>query len=313
MSYNPDLTTGVDESGGLYAPANFLDATESTPTGVLFDIGGNGLSTPYTTAVSSILYKQMEEIKGKTTAALNISSTWKRRLRDFMTKKNNDLLDFLKVTVPHHPVLGPGETLLRRFGNPQVSSTHPSVRDMIIDVSGEDVLAEINESLRILSGDGPLKDYAAHTGAIYEMYKEAGDAVLQSQHALRGKLEKLDRVQGKLAALFDIEQNEKYEPLMKANEEYLEAIYKENQIEDDYKKVIEAYRRFVALRDVVMTSRGIVAQESEPLCSICLDEPVAFTLTPCGHTFCQTCIRRQNGSCFICRAPIRDKVKLYFG
>jgi hypothetical protein len=123
----------------------------------------------------------------------------------------------------------------------------------------------------------------------------------------------LDRVQGKLAALFDIDQNEKYEALMKANEEYLETIYKENEIEEDYKKVIQAYRRFVALRDIVTSSRGIVAQECEPLCSICLDETVAFTLTPCGHTFCQTCIRRQNGSCFICRTPIRDKVKLYFG
>lgn len=295
---------------GNFAPADFEDADQ--PMGVVFDIGGHGQDAPYSLAINSMLHKQIEEMKGKA-AAVNITSTWKRRLRDFMAKKNNELLDFLKVTVPHHPVFGPGEILLRRFGNPQVTPNHVSVRDMIFempDLSGED---SINASLIATSGETPLKDYVTHTLVIYDMYKEAGDNALKLQQGLKMKLDRLDRIQGKILGLFEIETNEKYEPLMKANEEYLEKIFKDSQIEEDYTALMAAYRRFITLRDVISTSRAVLAQESEPLCSICLEESVAYALNPCGHTFCQTCIRRQNGNCFICRANVRDKLRLYFG
>lgn len=312
-SYTPELIGMDGGGGGGFAPADFADANDNSLAGVVFDIGGNGSQTPYTNAVNGMVNKQLEEVKGKVNNAMNLATTWKRRLRDFMSKKNNDLLDFMKLTVPHHPVMGPAEVLLKKFGNPNVHPNHPSVRDMILDICGGTSIEDVNASLLSVSGQGPLKDYAAHTVVIYDLYKEAGDSALKAQHNLKCKLEKLDRIQGKISGLFEVEPNEKYEPLLEANEAYLQKIFEETNIEDDYKALITAYRRFVALRDVVTMSRSLLLQENEPICSICLEESVAYALNPCGHTFCQTCIRRQVNQCFICRGPVKDKLKLFFG
>lgn len=296
-----------------FAPADFLDADDSRPLGAFFDIGGHGSSTPYSSAVNSIINKHSDEIKGATAAKLNMPSGWKKRLRDFILMKNNELLDFLKLSIPSHPTLGPGEILLRRFGNPQAGPNHPSVREMVLDISGEDVIADINALLNNMKGEGNLTDYANHTRIIYEEYRNAGDDVLNQQNQMKAKLDKFDRIQGRISQLFEIDPNEKYGDLMESTEAYLKKLFDDNQIEENYKKLIKAYRRFAALRDIVSMSRSLLSQESEPICSICLHESVAYVFTPCGHTLCQTCVRRQNGNCFMCRAPIRDKVRLFFG
>jgi hypothetical protein len=96
-------------------------------------------------------------------------------------------------------------------------------------------------------------------------------------------------------------------------EGYLAKVFHDNVIEENYKKLIGAYRRFAVLRDVVTMSRSLLLQESEPICGICLAESVTFALTPCGHTYCQTCVRRQHAQCFMCRAAFKEKVKLFFG
>ena len=233
---------------------------------------------------------------------------------EFMAKKNNDLIDFLKVDVPTHPVFGKGEVLLRRFGNPQCNVNHPSVRDMILDTSGNTCIEEINDAMMALSGSGPLKDLATHITMIYELYKEAGEAAIVAQNALKVKMDKLDKVQGKLANLFEIDVNEKYEALMQANEGYLKQVFEEANIEAEYKAVVEAYRRFITLRDIVLLTKTHSVAENTPLCSICVEEGVSHALAPCGHTFCQNCIRKHtSNACFICRATVRDKIKLYFG
>ena len=300
-------------TGGAFASADFESADDSIPTAAFLDIGGNGQADPYSMAVGSILDKQFHEIREKSSTTLYNSSQWKRRFRDFMGKKNNDLLDFLKVTVAHHPTLGPGEVLLRRFGNPQVTPTHPSVRDFILDASGSPVDEEVNAALVALNGGTPINDYIVKTQGIFEMYREAGDEALKAQSLLKIKLDKLDRIQGKISGLFEIDQNENYEPLMQANEAYLKKVYEDTRIQEEYEKLVKAYRRFVTLREVATTARTVLAQESEPLCSICLEESVSFALNPCGHTFCQSCIKKQNGVCFICRTHIKDKLKIFFG
>jgi len=304
---------GAEQIGGAYAPADFGDAQDTAPTAVMFDVGGHGLAAPYTAAVNAILTKQIDEIRKKVSAEVNLPTGWKRRLREFMSKKNNDLLDFLKVSVPQHPTLGPGELLIRKFGNPQVTPSHASVRDMVIDVSGENVHDEIHAAMLSLNGDNQISNYALHTRMLYDLYREAGEAIFEGQAALKGKLDRLDRIQGKVNHLFEIDVNEKYEPLLKVTEEYLQKIFEQADIEVEYNRVVLAYRRFSTLRDIITMSRTFLSAENEPLCSICLNETVSYALVPCGHTFCQTCMRRQYGDCFMCRNRIKDKVKLYFG
>lgn len=314
MTDSPEL--GGLAAGGFigFSPADFQDADDLRPIAAVFDIGGHGQVAPYSVALKNMLDKHMEEIRSNEDAVLNLPSKWKKRLRDFLSQKNNDLLDFLKLSVPSHPVLGPGEVLLRRFGNPQVTPTHASVREFCLDASGEDVAGEISAALESMrTGQGPLQDHAAQTRYIYEQYRDAGEAVLRAQVALKCNLDKLDRVQGRLSQLFEIDPSAAWPPLMEATEAYLANLYKESAIEEQYKLLIAAYRRFAVLRGIVETSRSIISQESEPVCTICLQESITHALVPCGHTFCQTCMRRQGTSCYMCRSNIKDRVKLYFG
>lgn len=312
MSYDADTYTGLDQTSVGYAPASFGDANETVPASIMFDIGGNGLATPYSGAINAIMTKQMDEIRKKSLADVSLPTGWKKRFREFMSKKNNDLLDFLKIPMMSHPTLGPGELLIRKFGNPQVTPTHASVRDIVVDVSGENVYEEINAALLSLNGENQLNNYTLHTRTLYDLYREAGEAIFTAQASLKIKLDNLDKVQGKISNLFEIDINEKYEPLLLATEEYLKKIYDKNDIQQEYNSLMAAYRRFAILKDIINMSRTFSSSQNEPICSICIQESVAFTLVPCGHTFCQGCMRKQHSECFICRGRIKERVKLYF-
>lgn len=311
MNSSPPLH-GLDGLG-LYAPADFADADDLRPTAAIFDMTGNGSSTPYTSAVNGLINKHLDELKQKTAVAVSLPVGWKKRLREFLSKKNTELLDFLSLSTASHPTLSKGDLLMRKFGASHVQPNHASVRDYMLDVSGENIVATITEQLEALRKGDALKDYLASVRHIFEQYREAGDRALEAEAELKAKLDTLDKVQGRLSGVLDLSPNQSYQPLMEATEAYLEELYKSHQIEESYTRLIAAYRRFIALRDVVLMTRTIQSNENEPLCTICLNEPVSFTLTPCGHTFCGTCVRRQIGTCFVCRGPFREKVKLFFG
>jgi hypothetical protein len=293
-----------------YSPADFQDAEETRPACITFDIGGHGSTTPFTLAVNNMITKGVDEQKAR---GLMLHQGWKKKMKDFMSQKNNELLEFLQMPLKEHPVLGRGEVLLKRFGNPQVSPNHPSVKDIVIDMSGADVLAEINAALEGLPSDSPMKDLMTQSRYVYERYREAGEEVVKCQNLLRSKLDKLDSIQTKLIGLFDIETNDEYQGLMESVEKYLGSIYKENQIETDFKALLSAYRRFALLREAIDQLRYPYKAETDPMCSICIQEPVSFVISPCGHTFCSSCIKRQNSHCFMCRGNIKDRIKFYFG
>jgi hypothetical protein len=255
----------------------------------------------------------VDELKQKAAASVSIPTGWKKRLRDFLSAKNTQLLDFLSLSIPSHPTLGKGEMILRKFGNVNLHANHPTVRDLVLDSSGVDVTGDIAAGLMALRTADGMKDFIAAVRYIQDQYREAGEEALKQEAAFRAKIETLDKLQGRLAMLFDLDPTEKYQPLMEATEEYLETVFKKNQIEEAYRAFISAYRKFIALRDVVLMTRAVTAQEAEPLCTICLQESVGYAMAPCGHTFCATCTRKQVGMCFVCRGVVREKVKLFFG
>ncbi len=286
---------------------------ETSPTAVLFDVGGNGSSAPYTAAMNGLLLKHLDEVKQRSAAAVALPQGWKKRLREFLAVKNTELLDFLALSVSSHPTLGKGEAILRKFGNVNLHANHPSIKDLVMDASGADVVGEIAATLVSLRKDDGLQHYLTATRHILETYREAGEEALRAEAELRRRMEVLDKVKVRLTDMLELEPTEAYQPLMEATEGYLETLFRKHQIEDAYRALIGSYRKFISLRDVVLMTRSIYAQENEPLCTVCLHEGVAYCIAPCGHTFCGTCVRKQTGVCFMCRGTIREKVKLFFG
>jgi len=308
-SYSPGLH-GVAGPNQLFSPADFGDADELRPTAVMFDAIGNGSANQYTTAVNGILVKHIDEIKQKVSTTISMPGGWKRKLREFLGQKNTELLDFLNLSVQSHPTLSKGDLIMKRFG--QITSNQANVREYILDMSGSNVIQEYTAQITGMRTDDGLKDYLQVTRFLFDQYREAGEEALQQEHALRGKLEIFDKIQIRIAAILDIDQTASYDGLLEASEAYLRSIFDKNEIKGAYMSFIAAYRKFISIRDIIVMSRTIHSNENEPLCTICLKDQVSYTISPCGHTYCTNCSRRQVGTCFICRGNIRDKVRIFF-
>jgi hypothetical protein len=50
---------------------------------------------------------------------------------------------------------------------------------------------------------------------------------------------------------------------------------------------------------------------SSSRCPVCLVNQVTRFNDPCGHTLCTTCMDRSNDECYICRAPVRHRRRLF--
>jgi hypothetical protein len=51
--------------------------------------------------------------------------------------------------------------------------------------------------------------------------------------------------------------------------------------------------------------------EEKNKCSICFNNTISHCCNPCGHTYCTDCIDKTD-NCYICRAIIHNKIKLFF-
>jgi len=301
---------GISETNYTFSPADFLDAEEFRPTGAAFDIIGNGSTTPYSDAVSGLLQTHIDEIKNMSVLSMTLPGGWKKRLRTFLSEKNKTLLDFIELPVAAHPTLSRGDCLLRKFGTIHYT-TDTSLKNVILDSSGFDVIGEINAQIAGVKGGSPLEHHHATVKFIFDEYKKAGEDAFKYELQLKEKLDILDKIQEKLSGIVDLDVTAAYNTLMEATEAYMSKIYEKYTIHEEYKGFIKSYKRFLALRDIILMAQ--TGDNTDPMCIICLDESVSYVVTPCGHTYCSTCIKKQHSACFICRGHIRDRVKIYFG
>lgn len=300
------------EDLGSYSPADFLDASEMRPVGVLLDPTGTGTNTPYMQLVSNIMSRNMYEIRNNVDTPQVSAANIRKRIREFMVGKNEVLVANLRKPVAQHPVLGKADAFIHRFGRMNFNPSHDSLRDVALDISGEDCLPKIEVSLKNF-GPASIKELGEQTRHLYELYCEAGEELYQNENALKLKLDIFDKVYQKITSFLELPTNETTEELAAAIEKYLTKAFDENKIEEAYTKAVKSYRHFITLHECIQFHRFIDLVDKEPLCSICLTETVTHTLSPCGHTFCGNCIKRQVSSCSYCRSSIRERIRIYFG
>jgi len=301
---------GIPSTAYEYASADFTDAEEQHP--LFYDTAlPSGSDLSYSTLLNNTLEQHTFEIREKLQTSQMTSTQWRRRFREFLTVRVKDLLDFASKPLAKHPTLGPTEVLLRKFGRPNfVPNTH-TLRDVALDSSGVNIRALVEEGLKQFPHT--LKGFQEQTRYLFDMYRESADEIIRQDTILQSRLSIFDKVQMKVMGLADLQVNEDYQAMAAAAETYLKRIFDENSLEPVYKALIEAYRKFFLLRDIVHMRRLADSIESQPLCNICFEDTIQFAVTPCGHTYCGSCVKKQFGSCYVCRGPVKERVRLFLG
>ena len=297
-----------------FSSANFEDAEDITS---LESLGGPG--EPIQGVVHNILGRHLREssAQAKASPQLGVSghtNNWRKRLREMMIYQNEKVLSFLARPVVEHSLLGPVETILRRYAIRQdvEVSAIKTLRQLFSDISGASVNEEDIAQCVAKKGTSTLTQIKEQVNALIEMYKETGQRLMDEENQMKMRLEKIDKIQKRVSTVMDLQTNEATPELVASLEKYLIVSFREMDIETHYKNIINLYRRHLLLRESIQEFKTGNQLTNEPLCPICLDDSVGTAISPCGHTFCSTCAKKMVSECGICRGKIRDRLKLFF-
>lgn len=302
-SYSPSL------SG--YAPADFSDAEDTRPSEIALDPTGNGNIQPYSTLVTNVLNRHLYEIKDKAALQPAITVKWRNRMREFFFQRNDELIQALKRPVANHPTLSQTENFIRKFGRADFTPTHNSLNNTFLDASGVSVLPQVLEELNKV-GPASVTQLIEEIKWVYETYRETGNQLYAKEMLLKEKTDALDTIYKKVVSFMSVGDEPESFEISESLQKMLKRKFEENAIESNYDDLILTYRRFAVLREIIVSLRGMESVDREPLCTICLNEPVGYVLNPCGHTYCATCSKRQITQCYMCRVSVKDKLRIFF-
>lgn len=312
------LVGGYDS--GSFAPANFQDAEDSRPSGAHMEaLGGNQ------DAIQGIVQQTLarhitDTVPPQASPHLTSYSThqnnWRKRLREMMIRQNENILGFLYRPPTDHPIVGPVETALRRYALRQdvEFGAVRTLKTLLEDCSGnaQGLIASEIETALSAKGTSSLPQLRAQANGLLELYKETGEKLLDCENQLKLRLEKMDKIQRRVSTLMELQTNEATPELVDAMEKYLKLAFRDMGIEQLYKHLLFLYQKHMALREAIQIFKTGTQLASEPLCPICITEPVGMAIVPCGHTFCGACARRMMTECGVCRGRVRDRLKLFF-
>lgn len=294
-----------------FSPADFGDAEDIRPMATQLDPTGTGTLLPYSMLVQNVLSRQTAEIKEKTTGTSSLPPHWRKRLREFLISKNEDLVNFLKHPLHESHPLNKAKNFLVKFGRTDFQPTHASLQTTFLDASGISYMSILDSEIQKI-GPSSSQQIIDQVRWLFDQYKAAAEECMREENNLKLKLDVFDKTYQRVVSLYELSVDDRFDPVGESITNYVKLLLEENNLEEQYTKTVEAYRKFAAIKEKIQFFRFTQLVEKEPLCSICLNETVQFALTPCGHTFCGTCIKRQVYTCFMCRSNIKDRVKLYF-
>jgi hypothetical protein len=139
--------------------------------------------------------------------------------------------------------------------------------------------------------------------------RDVGDELIRLDQKLRNECSLLDSVTDKIDQLIGLP-NPDIPGFQEMMESYIHKQFKNHPIEALYWDYIFTLQKYSILRDILIPQR--MANQVDPLCCICMTEPVIMALIPCGHTFCTNCSKRTL-VCHVCRQIVSGKLRVFFG
>jgi len=249
-----------------------------------FEIGffSSDQTNPYTSAAHTMLTHQLADNRVTLEPLQQIA---KKRIRDLVQKHTNQLF-----APTQHPEILSANRIFEKFNQTLPSPTAD--------------LAKIGDA----SGIHHLSLQLKH---LYQQYKVVGEEVMRLEALLNQKTNLLDKLHERQNIVLNLKNNESLPSLLDAFGTYMTEIFKETNFETTYTELIEAYQQWNLLREILSVQQ-LMTDKKDPMCAICLSEPVTHCVAPCGHTFCGGCVKRLTMTCYLCRGSVRERVKLYF-
>ena len=302
--------------GSGFASANFEDAEDSRPSGSYVEaLGGGG--EPIQGIVQASMGRHLREslpVSPQLSGLSAHTTNWRKHLREMMVKQNETVLAFLARPAVEHSIVGPVEAMLRRYAIRQdLDMNAIKTFKQICDISGSSSILIQEEIAAVIAkkGSSSVSEIKAQVNALLEFYKETGNKLMDAENQLKMRVDKMDKIQKRVATVIDLQTNEATPELVASLEKYLTVSFRDMDIESQYKSIVQLYQKHIALRDAIQLFKASNVTQ-EPLCPICLHDSIATAISPCGHTFCSTCAKRMATECGVCRGRIRDRLKLFF-
>lgn len=308
---------------------NYVDDLPRSIRGAEAEYASSRFSAP----VNTIFNYQTADIRAEVNEVSAVASiaTESRGLKELVARHSNEVFSFIGTDLSGSVA----EAIFRRFGLDTQPINHQyrigSVSASLeLDSGVAAIMAEIEsgyaaadvsgtavaeqQSSQPLQGftTGTLQGFTSGLKWLIAEYKRTGEAVSRQEMLINQKLIELDLVTKKVGMFTTLPQNGASNALAGAFEAYIDAAFKEAGIPALYNELVRNYKKWCILRELVAAPIGFANSDSESMCSICLNESITHCVSPCGHTFCSSCIRKMNTACYLCRGAIRDRVRLFF-
>jgi len=293
---------GAVQGGTVYAPADFPDVEpiDSKPT------------TTVANAVSNVVFFHVSEAAEKQ----NRHRTWKRKVREILQNHQEKVLQFFTIQLSEEHPLKTAHNLLLKYGKTtgyDTSRGTPKFFKEYIVESPQKGFEQLNVYLTDLaathSSDTAIQKWQSMSRHMLDYLRDTGDELIRLDQRLQTECQRIDSIVEKVSQLISL-QNPELEGFQEIMDKYIDKQFELNRIEPLYWDYIFTLQKYSALRDILIPQR--IANQSEPLCCICMTEVVVIAMSPCGHTFCTNCSKR-TVVCHICRQPVNARLRVFFG
>lgn len=300
--------------GGLLPHLVSLDGVTYVSTSIEDIYSTNKETLPsISTAVKNLTIRHAQEIRESIESLQpRIGQNIKKVFRDFFIREGTTIFEFLERPVNNTNAVGQAYQILKRFGKGEYNGNKNKLRDLILDVSSNEIYTTIHSTMKSYSQDNVFAQWIQQSRCIIEQWRKATLEYSEAEKKLQEHCTIFDDIYKRAQILLQLPLTEGYETMIESTQAYLKHAFEKHGIEQDYLNLIEALKKISVLTEMISAIRQIVNAASEPLCSICVEHIVCSVSIPCGHTFCESCSNRQTMTCYICRLPVRERVKIYF-